>query len=250
VSYPPKEGKDDAEMPLDFVAEVVKTPTLEIKPEDVDLAHARMTATFSRVATQARIQITSEDGQALADDTVDLHGQPPGSPLHLEWAQNAGSPLKVHVQITDPDGFFAGLDLFPWRVDIPHQEVGFTSGASAIPAADAPKLDASLALIQAAVKRAARFAEIRLYVAGHTDTVGSTADNQALSEARAHSMAEYFRSHGLRIPIYYAGFGETALAVATADETDEPKNRRAEYIVAITEPAIAHAPQPGRWKKL
>jgi outer membrane protein OmpA-like peptidoglycan-associated protein len=250
VSYPPKEGKDDAEMPLDFVAEIVRLPTLEVKAEDVDLAHARLTATFSRMAAQARVQVVSDEGQQLADDTLDLHGQPPGSPLHLEWSQGSGSPLKIHVQVTDPDGFYAGLDLFPWRVDIPHQEVGFASGSSAIPPAEGAKLDASLPLIQAAVKKAGRFAELRLYVAGHTDTVGAAADNQALSEARARAIGDYFRGHGVRVPIYYAGFGEKALVVPTPDATAEPRNRRAEYIVAITDPAIAHASEPGRWKKL
>jgi hypothetical protein len=38
--------------------------------------------------------------------------------------------------------------------------------------------------------------------------------------------------------------------VPTADQIDEPKNRRAEYIIAITDPAIAHATAPSRWKKL
>jgi outer membrane protein OmpA-like peptidoglycan-associated protein len=161
-----------------------------------------------------------------------------------------GNPLKIHIQVSDADGFYAGLDLFPWRVDIPHEEVGFASGSSAIPAEEAHKLEASLAPIQGAVQRAGRFAEIKLYVAGHTDTVGGTDSNQQLSEARARAIAEWFRAHGVRVPIYYVGYGETALAVQTADETAEPRNRRAEYIVAITDPAIAHAAAAAKWKRL
>ena len=115
---------------------------------------------------------------------------------------------------------------------------------------DGLKLDSSLALIQAAVKKAGRFAELRVYVAGHTDTVGSDESNQALSEARARSIGAYFAAHGLRVPVYYAGFGEKALAVPTPDETAEPGNRRAEYIVAITDPPIAHATVPAHWKRL
>ena len=38
----------------------------------------------------------------------------------------------------------------------------------------------------------------------------------------------------------YEGFGEEALKVATADQTDEPRNRRADYVLGA-----ATAPPPG-----
>jgi hypothetical protein len=250
LRYPAKEGKDDVEMPLDFEAEVVAPPTVAVKAEDLDLEHHRLTATFTRTAAKAHLEALGEDGQQLVDTEVDLHGLPAGSPLQLEWPAGGGAVLKLHIRVDDPDGFYAGLDLFPWRVDIPHEEVVFASGASAVPPGDAPKLDASLALIQAAVKRAGRFADLRVYVAGHTDTVGSAEDNQRLSEGRARAIGEYFRTHGLRVPILYVGYGEKALAVPTADEVAEPRNRRAEYIVAITDPAGPPGSGATPWKHL
>ena len=53
----------------------------------------------------------------------------------------------------------------------------------------------------------------------------------------------------MRIPVLYEGFGEEALAVATADETDEPKNRRAQYILAIEDPAM-NVPFAAKWQRL
>jgi outer membrane protein OmpA-like peptidoglycan-associated protein len=80
------------------------------------------------------------------------------------------------------------------------------------------------------------------YVAGYTDTVGSTADNQALSERRARAIADYFVKRGLTgMPIYARGFGEGALAVKTADDVPEAKNRRALYIVSSFMPVL-HGP--------
>ena len=53
---------------------------------------------------------------------------------------------------------------------------------------------------------------------------------------RARAIAGYFRSHGLNLPMFYQGFGETRLAVKTPDNKAEPANRRAEYILALNAP--------------
>jgi hypothetical protein len=42
----------------------------------------------------------------------------------------------------------------------------------------------------------------------------------------------------VHIPIAFEGFGETALLVPTPDETDEPRNRRADYIIADEPPPV------------
>lgn len=54
---------------------------------------------------------------------------------------------------------------------------------------------------------------------------------------------------GLRVRVLYEGFGEDALNAATADETEEVRNRRAEYIVAI-EPRVVSQVRPASWKQL
>ena len=73
---------------------------------------------------------------------------------------------------------------------------------------------------------------MRLYVAGHTDTVGPSLKNQVLSLDRARAIAAYFRRKGLALPIAFAGFGEQVLKVKTPDDTDERRNRRADYVIA------------------
>lgn len=69
-------------------------------------------------------------------------------------------------------------------------------------------------------------------VAGHTDSVGSDAYNQALSERRANSVRDYLTSQGITATRLTArGYGEVQ-PVATND-TDEGRqlNRRVELIV-------------------
>jgi outer membrane protein OmpA-like peptidoglycan-associated protein len=91
---------------------------------------------------------------------------------------------------------------------------------------------------------------VKLFIAGHTDTVAAADYNRELSRARARAIAGYFRGRGLRIQIRCAGLGEDAPLVATPDETDEPKNRRAEYIVAVEPPPIRNAGVEPRWEAL
>lgn len=72
--------------------------------------------------------------------------------------------------------------------------------------------------------------EIR--VIGHTDTVGSEADNDALSQARAEAIANQLNNWGVvAASIEAVGRGERALLVKTADNVDEPKNRRVEVSI-------------------
>ena len=80
-------------------------------------------------------------------------------------------------------------------------------------------------------------------VYGHTDTVGSTASNQTLSEERARAVTNYLTSRGVASNrIRWQGFGETQLKVATADNVNEPRNRRVEIkVVPISQEEVSAA---------
>jgi outer membrane protein OmpA-like peptidoglycan-associated protein len=89
-----------------------------------------------------------------------------------------------------------------------------------------------------------------LFIAGHTDTVGTNEHNFRLSLARAQSIANWFRRRGLAIPIAYEGFGKTSLLVKTADDVDEPRNRRVDYILAVDEPTLKTTGFRAGWKRV
>ena len=90
---------------------------------------------------------------------------------------------------------------------------------------------------------------LKLYVAGCTDTVGSETDNLALSRSRARAIATYFRRSGITSTILYEGYGEKLLAVPTTDNVAEAKNRRAVYILTNTKPTGFDKPGH-RWRTL
>jgi outer membrane protein OmpA-like peptidoglycan-associated protein len=69
-------------------------------------------------------------------------------------------------------------------------------------------------------------------VTGHTDTVGSDADNDALSQKRAEQILNLLASKGFDRSIMSAvGRGERELKQPTADNVSNPANRRVEVIV-------------------
>ena len=69
-------------------------------------------------------------------------------------------------------------------------------------------------------------------VTGHTDTLGSDQDNDALSLARAQEVRDVLVHCGLDLSTTRAvGRGERELLVPTPDATREDRNRRVEVIV-------------------
>ncbi|MEM9310233.1 MAG: OmpA family protein [Pseudomonadota bacterium] len=82
-------------------------------------------------------------------------------------------------------------------------------------------------------------------VYGFTDTTGSDAFNQSLSEQRAQAVADYLAARGVaRSRFATRGFGESydQLRIKTADGVDEALNRRVEIkIIPISQDDVAAA---------
>lgn len=71
-----------------------------------------------------------------------------------------------------------------------------------------------------------------IHVVGHTDSVGSLASNQSLSERRAAAVSSYLASRGVPAQrIREEGRGERELLVKTGDEVGEARNRRVDIVL-------------------
>jgi outer membrane protein OmpA-like peptidoglycan-associated protein len=80
-------------------------------------------------------------------------------------------------------------------------------------------------------------------VYGHTDSTGSDAYNQTLSENRARAVADYLTSRGVSSQrMRSQGFGETRPVASNATEEGRSANRRVEIkIVPVTQDDVARA---------
>jgi outer membrane protein OmpA-like peptidoglycan-associated protein len=230
-------------------------PTLKVQ---VDKSHAldehRMEIRMTRPPGKILLTVKSEEGVMIAEVLEDFTGKPAGAPLIVKWDQASDQPIgSIQLRMHDREEHYIDQEYSAWYVPIPHDEVNFRTDSSEIDASEIPKLDAAFAKVQEVLEKdkAREHKNLTLYIAGHTDTVGIPGYNLKLSQARAQSLARWFRQKGVRIPIAYEGFGEYALRVQTPDQTDEPRNRRADYIIADDAPPMKAAVgfKPG-WRRI
>ncbi len=239
------------ELPVEFDTDVVGPLVMKIdKARDIDLVNRRLTLRLTNPVARVTLKVKMDTGMYAFNDEIEFHGEPAGTPLELTWPAAPGAPLQISVVAHDVSGAYTGTDFFPWAIEIPHEEVVFDTGKFDIRVDQRSKIDASAKLIAEAVDKFGRFADVKLFIAGHTDSVGPLESNRVLSMNRASALVRAFRAKGLKIPMFFEGFGEEALAVETPDETDEARNRRAQYFVAINAPVVTNAKFSPRWQKL
>jgi len=227
-------------------------PQVSIDKSKIDLANHKLELKMSLPAADIEIKVIGESGAVLADERKDFTGAAAGTPITVTWTPNAAeTAARIELKAHDVAGGFAGVAIVSWSVNIPHEEVVFKTDSAEIMESERPKLEASLQKINAALgKHKEEFGRPTLFVAGHTDTVGAEGHNLKLSQARAQSISRWFKSHGLRIPVAYEGFGESAPAVQTADNVDEIRNRRVDYILSVEDPALKATGFRPSWKRL
>lgn len=237
-------------MPLSFETVVAAPIHLSTDATRADVLAGHATLRADHRVRGVTVQVFGAGNAPIGTTVLPFHDVAPGTPLVLRWTRRGqGDPLRVKVTVTDADGITGGLSWYPWQVEIPHEEVRFDTGRAAIRPDQTPKLRACLAALRKALHRYGKVAPVSLWIAGHTDTVGKAAANQLLSERRARAIGRWFRAHGIRVPIFYRGLGETAPAVPTPDDTPEARNRRAEYVVAAEDP-FAGRQVAGTWHAL
>lgn len=236
------------DLPISFAGFVGPALTVTIDRPSIDRDGRRLLVKANRSLRTAHLKVTGPDGPFF-DADVEGVGDAGAEGVELQW-DGYDEVIQVEVTGFDPWGFSAFEAISPWSLEIPHEDVEFDTAQHTIRADQQHKIDAAAAEIATVVARYGRFVRIRLFVGGYTDTVGNPADNQALSERRARSIAAALRAKGFGGTISYQGFGEDAPAVATGDEVELGANRRAVYLLAV-EPPTGGANFPrGAWKSL
>lgn len=236
---------ETGEMPLKFTVQVLPRMQMRVVPGSIDLPSRTLSVTLERAASKVEVSIFGPGGKEIGGGLVPSIAAA-GEPISVSWSQDSEEALKLKLKGFDADGFYAELELNPWKYNIPHEDVVFASGSAVIETIEVPKLQAAMTEVQNTLAKYGKDVVIKLYVSGHTDTVGDAGGNEKLSLDRAKSIAGWFDKAGFPGSIYYVGLGERDLAVSTPDSTDEPKNRRAVYTLAASAPELAG----GSWAML
>lgn len=262
---PPKSGKPDTTPepqeapPKPMIscepAPGSKAPTkkleMTIDRAQVNLDDHRLEVKLNQPACKVELKVIGESGRTIADTAKGFNGAAAGSTLTVNWVPAQIEPiLKIEVWGHDTAGRYTGIQITPWNVSIDHEEVNFETDSDAIRASEVPKLQASLDKIKEIANRHKDLPSIALYIAGHTDTVGSPEHNLTLSRKRARSIAAWFRSNGLKMPVSFEGFGEHTPIVKTGDEVAEARNRRVDYILSLEPPRLQTGPVSFAWRGL
>jgi len=73
---------------------------------------------------------------------------------------------------------------------------------------------------------------VKVLIQGHTDDMGNTSDNQALSDGRAKAVYEYIVQAGISPGrVSSKGFGESKPLAPNTSEENRAKNRRTEFLI-------------------
>ena len=233
------------ELPVSFDVVVAGPLGMEAPYDRMRLNEGYVEVKLTRDANRCQYTVWTEGNNPVQGE-VEFAGSPAGEWLPVQWSTftQADVVLKIVLECYDTDGFSNGLELSPWKIEVPHEDVNFAMGKSAIEGLEYPKVKDAVGQIKTTIRRYSNVLKVQVFVSGHTDSVGDAGYNKELSEKRASAIAIAFRKAGIRVPIYFVGYGEDKQAVDTADETAEPSNRRARYIMAV------HPPENARWKKL
>jgi outer membrane protein OmpA-like peptidoglycan-associated protein len=232
-----------------------KAPTkkleMTIDRAKVNLDDHQVEVKLNHPACKVEIKVIGDSGRTIADTAKGFNGAAPGSTLLVNWVPAQVEPiLRIEVWGHDTAGRYTGIQITPWNVSIDHEEVNFETDSAAIRDSEVPKLQASLDKIKEILGRHKDLPGIALYIAGHTDTVGSPEHNLTLSRKRAQSIASWFRSKGLKLPVSYEGFGEYTPIVKSGDEVAEAKNRRVDYILSLEPPRLPASSVTFGWRGL
>lgn len=115
------------------------------------------------------------------------------------------------------------------KIDV-SSEVSFDFDSASLKPAFVPTLDKVANVL-------VRYPKTDITVVGHTDSIGAESYNQALSERRARSVADYLGTHGVEgTRLSSVGQGETQPRATNATEAGRQLNRRVEILV---QPVVA-----------
>lgn len=201
-----------------------------------------------RAIAEVRLTVTNTSGRTLAPVVETFSSARPTTRAAVSWPRR-DEVLSIVVKVTDTSGTWREMRYVPWSFTVEQQALHFETGSAEIHPDDRETLERTFDELQAELERVGEYVELQLYIGGYTDTVGSSDANRRLSRDRARSIAEWFNRRGFGVPVYVQGFGESALAQSTPDNTPNASNRRAVFVLRSGPPPVGPLYPRNDWRE-
>ena len=215
----------------------------EARPQPVTYVKARVFDAQTRRPLQAELNFAELSGGDLqyqgvtGDDGAFLLVLPVGKNYALQVSKEQYLFHSEHFELsgenplTDPFLLEIGLDRIPEQreTDQPAgkpvvlRNIFFETGSAVLLPASKAELEYLRSLL-------VEYNWLRIRINGHTDDVGTEADNQQLSEARAKAVYDYLIREGIEASrLSYKGFGESQPLAPNDTPQGRRQNRRTEF---------------------
>lgn len=210
------------------------------KPRPVTFVKATVTDAVSHLPLVATAEIIElESGKNFATATTDANGEflftlPAGGNYALNVSKEKYLFYSENFALTEP----GTLDK-PYKLAITLNPMTDATAARPIVLKNIFFETGSAKLQKESLMELARLKKLldenptlNIQINGHTDNIGSEADNLKLSEARAKAVYDHLVQNGADATrLRYKGFGESVPAATNDTEEGRKMNRRTEYLV-------------------
>lgn len=154
---------DSLNMPLEFDTNMSGPLRLDLnKDKDVDLDKRTIHFRLNHPAGKAKLTVILDSGKPLVDSEIPFNNEPAGTDLSVDWPETSEELLKVSLTAYDPNGMYSGIELFPYTVYVPHDEIVFDTGKADIREDQRPKVDKPLAELRKRIDRAKPWAPVKV----------------------------------------------------------------------------------------
>jgi len=178
----------------------------------------------------AKITFLGSDQKPIASDleTGIFKAKLPAGTYNVKIEADGYVPETRVVNIKDGETTIINFGLYEKlkeKQTIVIHNIHFASGKATITPDSYPILDQIVQLLKANPN-------VKIEIAGHTDSVGSEMYNLRLSEARANAVRDYLIQHGISADRLIArGYGESRPIAPNTTREGRAKNRRVEFTV-------------------
>lgn len=243
VNFP---NSEKSSMPMQFDAEVIGPLQISIEPADLDLAQRRLRFLLSRPAEKGHITVLMDTGEVAIDADVRFPGEGPGVPLEVTWPASAGDVLKISLKVYDTEGFFTGVELYPWQRVMTLEPPVFDGGKGGLRREARDDLDRIYRTATEVAGTIGSAVPLKLYVLWPNK--GDRADEAGkVALQRARTLGLSLRRRGLRIPIL---FGVTGEEDGGSDPSRSDQGQRAKCVLSAGDPNPLEGPGGPTWHRL